>query len=108
MSSVQQSSRWLVVLGAILIQLCLGAIYAWSVFTPVLIESGWSKLDTQIVFASGLASFAVIMVFAGKMLNHWGPRKLAMAGGILLGAGYLFAGITGGTDFWTVVILVLV
>ncbi|MEZ5147550.1 MAG: hypothetical protein R2759_10855 [Bacteroidales bacterium] len=27
-------NRWLVVIGAILIQLALGAIYAWSVFTP--------------------------------------------------------------------------
>jgi len=47
-------NRWLVVVGAILIQLCLGAIYAWSVFTPKLFAAGWSKLDTQIVFAVGL------------------------------------------------------
>jgi len=31
-------NRWLVVIGAILIQLCLGTIYAWSVFTPALIQ----------------------------------------------------------------------
>ena len=30
-------NRWLVVVGALLIQLCLGAIYAWSVFTPPLV-----------------------------------------------------------------------
>ncbi len=42
MTDVQQAdsprvmNRWLVVVGAILIQLCLGAIYAWSVFTPAL------------------------------------------------------------------------
>ena len=57
-------NRWFVVLGAILIQLSLGAIYAWSVFTPALKAAGWSKLETQIVFAVGLASFAVVMVFA--------------------------------------------
>ena len=28
------SGRWRVAVGAILIQICLGAIYAWSVFTP--------------------------------------------------------------------------
>ena len=32
-------NRWYVVIGAILIQLCLGAIYAWSVFTPKLTKS---------------------------------------------------------------------
>ncbi len=31
--------RRLVVVAAILIQLCLGSIYAWSVFTPYLTEA---------------------------------------------------------------------
>ena len=31
-------NRWLVVVGAVLIQLALGAIYAWSVFTPQLTD----------------------------------------------------------------------
>ncbi|MES9886901.1 MAG: OFA family MFS transporter [Candidatus Sedimenticola sp. 6PFRAG1] len=94
--------RWKVILGAVLIQVCLGAIYAWSVFTPALKAAGWSKLDTQIVFAVGLASFAVVMVFAGRKLKEWGPRTLAIAGGLTLGSGYVLAGLGGGTDFWTV------
>ena len=94
------SNRWLVVVGAILIQLCLGAIYAWSVFTPTLIDAGWSKLDTQIVFSVGLASFALVMVLAGRMLNRWGPQRLAVAGGLTLGMGYILASIGGGADFW--------
>jgi len=68
-------NRGLVVLGAILIQLALGAIYAWSVFTPSLIVEGWAKADTQWVFAIGLVSFAVFMVFAGKKNATWGPTK---------------------------------
>lgn len=96
--------RGFVVLGAVLIQLALGAIYAWSVFTPSLIDAGWSKTQTQIVFAAGLATFAVVMVFAGKNLARLGPRKLAMAGGLTLGFGYMFASIGGGTNFWIVLI----
>ncbi len=103
MSQQKPMNRWLVVLGAVLIQLCLGAIYAWSVFTPALLDAGWSKLETQFVFAAGLASFAVVMVFAGRKLNTWGPRVLAAAGGVTLGAGYLIAGL-GGTDFWPILI----
>jgi len=95
-------NRWWVVFGAILIQLCLGAIYAWSVFTPALKVAGWSQLETQIVFAVGLASFALVMVFAGDKLQKWGPRTLAIAGGLTLGCGYLVAGLSGGTDFWGV------
>jgi len=99
-------NRGLVVVGAILIQLALGAIYAWSVFTPSLVAEGWSKENTQWVFAIGLASFAIVMVFAGKKLNTWGPQKLAWIGGIVLGIGYLLAGLIGGTGFWKLLILI--
>ena len=102
MSRDHVTNRWFVVLGAILIQLCLGAIYAWSVFTPELLDAGWSKLDTQIVFAVGLASFAIVMVFAGRKLKDWGPQRLAVTGGLVLGLGYILAGLSGGTDFWAV------
>lgn len=98
------SNRWFVVLGAALIQLCLGAIYAWSVFTPALKDSGWSKTQTQIVFSVGLATFALVMVYAGRKLPTFGPRKLAIAGGLTLGVGYALAAIDGGTNFWVVLI----
>ncbi|MCD4732005.1 MAG: OFA family MFS transporter [Bacteroidales bacterium] len=98
-------NRGMVVVGAILIQLALGAIYAWSVFTPSLTEAGWTKEDTQWVFAIGLASFAVFMVFSGKKLASWGPQKLAWLGGIILGTGYLLAGFVGGTSFTSLIIL---
>ncbi len=97
-------NRWLVVLGAILVQLSLGAIYAWSVFTPALQDAGWSKLDTQVVFAVSLATFAVVMVWAGRKLPKWGPNRLAIASGLTLGAGYVFAGLAGGSDFWPVLL----
>ncbi len=97
-------SRWPVVFGAVLIQLCLGAIYAWSVFTPALKKAGWSSLETQFVFALGLAMFALTMVFAGKRLSVWGPRRLAVIGAVVLGAGYALAGLDGGTNFWLVLL----
>ncbi len=106
MENKKVMNRGMVVLGAILIQLALGAIYAWSVFTPELTGAGWTRAQTQIVFAVGLASFAVFMVFAGKRLNKWGPRNLAILGGVILGLGYLLAGLFGGTSFWALVILI--
>ena len=65
MSNSHTPNRWMVVIGAILIQLSLGAIYAWSVFTPALKAAGWNKMETQLVFAVGLLMFALVMVFAG-------------------------------------------
>jgi len=94
-----KENRSMVVVGAILIQLCLGAIYAWSVFTPSLVDAGWTKSQTQWVFSAGLATFAVVMVLAGRLMPKLGPKKLAMMGGAILGAGYILAGLTGGTNF---------
>jgi OFA family oxalate/formate antiporter-like MFS transporter len=106
MENQKVMNRGLVVVGAILIQLALGAIYAWSVFTPSLVADGWAKSETQWIFAIGLASFAVFMVFAGKKLASWGPQRLAIIGGIILGVGYFLAGLLGGTDFWALLLLI--
>ncbi|MBC8367577.1 OFA family MFS transporter [bacterium] len=106
MSDTKVMDRWIVVVGAILVQLCLGAIYAWSVFTKPLVEAGWSKTETQMVFSAGLALFAIFTVVAGRMMPKHGPRKLAILGGIVLGAGYLLAGLFGGTSFWPIFIFV--
>jgi OFA family oxalate/formate antiporter-like MFS transporter len=106
MENKKVMNRGLVVVGAILIQLALGAIYAWSVFTPSLVDAGWSKENTQWVFATGLASFAIFMVYAGKKIGTWGPQRLSLIGGVILGIGYLLAGLVGGTNFWLVLILI--
>ncbi len=100
------SNRWLVVVGAILIQLALGAIYAWSVFTPGLKEAGWTSAQTQAVFSAGLAFFAIVMVWAGRRLGSWGPQKLAFISALVLGLGYALAGLFGGTNFWALFILI--
>ncbi len=104
MTEQKVMNRWYVVFAAILIQLCLGAIYAWSVFTPSLVQAGWTKGDTQGVFAAGLAFFAIFTVVAGRLMPRVGPRVLAIAGGLVLGLGYILAGQMGGVDFWSLMI----
>jgi len=88
-------NRWWVVVGAILIQLCLGAIYAWSAFTNDLLQAPFyfSKTQTQTIFSVGLATFAIVMVLAGRWQARSGPRIVALTGGLVLGAGYLLAGL---------------
>jgi MFS family permease len=92
-------NRWLVVVGAILIQLALGAIYAWSVFTPKLTAADgvyqFSAGQAAWVFSAGLFFFALVMIWAGRQLATLGPQKLAIAGGITLGLGYVLAGFFG-------------
>ena len=104
MTSSKNNRGIRVIAGALLIQLSLGAIYAWSVFAKPLQDQGWSTAETQWPFTVGLVTFALVMVYAGRKLYVFGPRKLTIAGGIMLGAGYLLAGASGGESFWPVLI----
>ncbi len=97
MSDGKVMNRWFVVLGAILIQLCLGAIYAWSVFTRALTTDpyNFTATQTQWIFGVGLASFAIVMIIAGRMQAKFPPRNVAIAGGLVLGLGYAAASFMG-------------
>jgi MFS family permease len=103
MTTIPPFNRWLVVAGAVLIQLALGAIYAWSVFTPQLTDPAgsyrFSASEAAWVFSVGLATFAVVMVMAGRWQAQVGPRPLAVLSGLTLGTGYVLGGFFG-TDFW--------
>src|SRR4030042_6757527 len=104
MNEQKVMNRWLVVLGGILIQLCLGAIYAWSAFTKKLTEAGFTKADTQWIFSVGLLTFAVVMALvAGRWQKKVGPRIVAITGGLVLGAGYFLAGLAG-NNFWGILL----
>ncbi len=90
-------NRWTVVLGALVVQLCLGAIYSWSVFVkPLKDVFHYTTTETQVIFSVALATFALVMIFAGRWQDRAGPRKVATLGGILFGAGYIIASYTGG------------
>ncbi|MBN2021557.1 MAG: OFA family MFS transporter [Pirellulales bacterium] len=189
MSEKPVMNRWLVVVGAILIQLCLGAIYAWGTFTPALqagksdlvamlspkllgiepeahaqytaeykplagqikdlaagikghkwegdektaketelkalreklaslhtnvdvADEVWTKhffnfnaTQTQMIFSAGLFAFALVMILAGRWQDKVGPRKVALVGGVVLGAGYIAASFTG-TNYWAMFVLI--
>ncbi|MBL7107166.1 MAG: OFA family MFS transporter [Phycisphaerae bacterium] len=102
-------NRWFVVAGAILIQLCLGAIYAWGAFTGALQDMAgpfkFTATQTSLIFSTGLATFAIVMILAGRLQDKYGPRIIAIIGGLMLGAGYIIAGFTG-TSFALMLIFV--
>ena len=96
MSENEVFNRYYVMVAAIIAQLCLGSIYAWSIFQTALFENTpyeWDKLLTQLPFSVGLATFAIAMIFAGKWQDKIGPTKVATVGGILLGVGYILASL---------------
>ncbi|MGE5416226.1 MAG: OFA family MFS transporter [Acidobacteriota bacterium] len=103
-------NRWLVVVGAVLIQLCLGAVYAWSLYNaPIAARfADWNSLPAlfsiplfgKTIGISGIAgtfsvaifTFALFTIIAGKVQDKIGPRWVATFGGLLYGVGVILAG----------------
>lgn len=92
-ATARAMNRWWVVVGALLIQLSLGAIYIYSVFKPPLGRQfpGWSKEDLALPSQVVLAVFALSVIFSGRLQDRLGPRWVATAGGVLLGLGLILA-----------------
>ncbi|MFA5246848.1 MAG: OFA family MFS transporter [Candidatus Micrarchaeia archaeon] len=85
---------WTVVAGGVLINLMLGVTYTWSVFAgPLAQEYGWSQTEVQLAFSVMLAAFALSMIPAGMLIDRYGPRIVALAGGLLLAAGFIATGL---------------
>jgi OFA family oxalate/formate antiporter-like MFS transporter len=101
MKGFKVKNRWLVVVGAIMIQLALGAIYAWSVFTKILTDPEgiyqFSASQTAWIFSVGLTTFAAMTILAGKWQAKTGPTLIAFLSGLILGAGYILGGLFGDT-----------
>lgn len=93
-------NRWIVAVAAVVVQMCLGAVYAWSVFLkPLMVEFGWSRTEVSLTFTIFLVAYSLSMIFGGKWQDSAGPRRVATVGGILLGLGYILAGRTN-TLWW--------
>jgi len=93
MAAEKTFNRWLVVVGAMLIQVSLGAVYIYSVFKPSLSAKfpSWSPTDLALPSQLILAFFALGVIFAGKIHDKIGPRIVASVGGVMLGTGLIIA-----------------
>jgi OFA family oxalate/formate antiporter-like MFS transporter len=103
-------SRWWRLLGAILMTLALGTLYAWSVFVaPLEHEFGWKRAQTSAVFTVAAVMFAASLLLAGKLQDRFGPFWVSMTGSILISLSfflfsyttslyflYFFYGVLGG------------
>ncbi len=89
-----ESKRWWIAVAAVVMQLCLGTVYAWSVFKkPLMGTHGWAETPTQVTFMICIAVIGIAAAFGGALVDKKGPRFVATIGGILFGLGTLLAGL---------------
>jgi len=83
-------NRWFICLMGTALQICLGTAYAWSYFQKPLGDAfGWSNSMTAWAFCLAICFLGLSAAWGGMKLPRIGPTRLAMAGGVLFGLGYL-------------------
>lgn len=88
--------RYAILGAAVLMQLCLGATYSWSVYVEQLRElTGLGQGLIQLPFTTFYIAFPMTMIAGGMLVHRWGPRRCAMLGGALFGGGWLLASLGG-------------
>ena len=86
-------NRWLVAAAAVVVQICLGAAYGWSVFVgPLSAMTGWTLSQVSLSFTLAIACLGVGTIVGGLWQDRAGPRPVATVAGVLYGIGYLLAG----------------
>src|SRR5258705_9507824 len=92
-------NRWIIALAGVLMQMALGAVYAWSVFrTPLATRFGWTIAEVTLTFTISILMLGFAAFPGGLWLNRKGPRIVAVTGGILYGLGVFLASFT--TSLW--------
>jgi OFA family oxalate/formate antiporter-like MFS transporter len=85
----------------VIIQIALGAVYAWSVFRqPLTDQFGWSAPQITLTFTISIFVLGVAAFFGGLWLNRQGPRIVALTGGALYGLGVFLASFADHNLWW--------
>ncbi|HTY84339.1 MAG TPA: OFA family MFS transporter [Silvibacterium sp.] len=82
-------NRWGIAVAAVIMQICLGAVYAWSVFVkPLVSTEHWTLTQVSLSFTINVFFIGVGTVIGGLWLDRAGPRKVATVAGVVYGLGY--------------------
>ena len=95
-----ESGRWLFVVLGLIMDVCLGAVYAYSIFLGPVRKAfaSVSAFQANFPFMVFLAFFSVLMFFGGRVMEKLGPRKIGIVGGIIVGLGWFLSSYA--TNIW--------
>lgn len=97
------SSRWLVVLAGLAIQLCLGVAYIWGVFQPEVVETlAWSQKNAALSFSFLLGMLGVGSMVGGAIQDKLSPRVVIMVGGVIISLGFFLASFASPEFPWII------
>ena len=115
---MNKKNRYYILTAGMIIQFCAGIIYMWSVFKgPISDHLNWDAKSAALTSSIMLAMFVIGIIFGGLAQDKLGPKKVTLAGSVLIGVGmactafitnstpwlvYITYGIVGGLGVGTV------
>jgi MFS transporter, OFA family, oxalate/formate antiporter len=94
-------NRWTIAIAGVVLQVALGAVYAWSVFrVPLAKQFGWSIPEVTLTFTISIFVLGISAFLGGLWLNRKGPRIVALTGGFLYGMGVFLASFSDHRLWW--------
>ena len=104
-NNISTKKRYCILAAGMVIQLCAGIIYLWSVFRqPVADHLNWDPGSASLTSSVMLAMFVLGIIFGGYAQDRLGPRKASLAGSILIGIGMICTSLVNKSSPWLVYI----
>ena len=88
--------RWRIPIGAVLVHVCIGSVYAWSTFNrpiqALFPDAPWWFSPPYTTFTTALALLGLSAAFGGPWVVRRGPRVAATAAALFFGTGLVVGG----------------
>ncbi len=89
-----EKNRWLMALSAVGVHICIGSVYAWSVYVkPIQEQMSWTLTDVTIAFSIAIFFLGLSAALMGKFVEKNGPRVSAIIAASLFGLGTMGSGL---------------
>ena len=87
-------NRWFMAMAAMAIHICIGSVYAWSVYVnPIQSTMNWTLTDVTITFSVAIFFLGLSAALMGKFVESKGPRVAATLAAVLFGLGTVGSGL---------------
>lgn len=90
--AINNNKRWGYIIVGIIIMMCLGTVYSWSVFRlPVERYFSIGTAESGYPYMFSLAFYSLFVLLTGKYIDKYSPTKIISFGGILVGLGWILS-----------------
>ncbi len=98
-----EAGRWFFIPLGLIILLCLGTVYSWSIFSTPFETALQAKPGTILLPFMVLGiMFTLVMPISGLYIYRFSPRIMTATGGIIVGIGYFLSSIAPNLLFLTI------